>query len=193
MKLIKITIYIIITLLIIYLYLIYFNNKKLKTGTETQNQNTVSEIDKNIFPVDKNKINNLSSSTNKNDKHEDEINNIDQKNIVELESIKNKNIKDLLNNLEITKDEELLKEALNISKSIDNEFALASWNNFLSKNSKELLYISNKSTNKIEDTKYIVTIFEWYIDLSGEFESLNQSKKQEILNQLEQLQYNINN
>ena len=162
MKLIKITIYIIITLLIIYLYLIYFNNKKLKTGTETQNQNTVSEIDKNIFPVDKNKSNNLSSSTNKNDKHEDEINNIDQKNIVELESIKNKNIKDLLNNWEITKDEELLKEALNISKSIDNEFALASWNNFLSKNSKELLYISNKSTNKIEDTKYIVTIFEWY-------------------------------
>ncbi len=193
MKLIKITIYIIITLLIIYLLLIYINNKKLKTNIDTKNQNTVVESNENIFPVDKKGFNNTSSSTNKYDANKDEINNINQKNIIELESIKNKNIKDLLTNWEITRDEELLKEALNISKSIDNEFALASWINFLSNNSKELLYISNKSLNKKEDTEYIITIFEWYIDLSGEYELLNQSKKQELLNQLKQLQYNINN
>lgn len=191
MKFIKITI--IILSITVFLFGIFYiqsknnakNQENIKTDVNIQENSiqnrTVFRTNTNTLSTNNTIINSESESTTS----EELLINIEYtEGVEELENIK---IKKLLFDWEITKDSELLKQALVLSKSTDNETVLEAWRPFMSKNSAELVKIIYKS-NKIEETKKdIYSIFEWYIELSGEFETLTNAKKQEILKQYNQL------
>lgn len=103
------------------------------------------------------------------------------------EDITKKKIENILFNWNITKDESSLREAITLSEDIDNEIIFEAWIPFMGTNSAELIKLVNTSTN-IQKTKVTIKgIFEWYVELSGEYEKLSSAKKQQITNQYNQL------
>ena len=103
------------------------------------------------------------------------------------EDMTKKKIEKILFNWNITKDENSLREAVVLSENIDNEIIFEAWIPFMGMNSAELVKIINTSTD-IQKTKSTIRgIFEWYIELSGEYEKLSSAKKQQLTNQYNQL------
>ena len=86
-----------------------------------------------------------------------------------------------------TKDIEVLKTVLKNTEGADNEALLEVWRPFMSKNSAELIKLIETSSNIKQTKTNIRLIFEWYIELSGDFEKLSATKKQEIMRQYQLL------
>lgn len=166
---------ILITLILISIIVFILLNKKNKSvnidTVATEQENTVEN--RNTFNTNK------TTQTNK------DI--VVQQNIVEgdkgEEDYIYKNIQKNIFNWNITKDPELLKKSITLSENASNETILESWRSFMTSNSSELIKLVNTSSNSIEDKETVRLIFEWYINLSGEYEKLSASKKAEISNQ----------
>jgi uncharacterized protein YxeA len=103
------------------------------------------------------------------------------------EDVRYNQINKILLNWNITKEPELLRQALILSRSADNEAILESWRPFMSKNSSDLIKTIDTSTDMEQARKDIYLIFQWYIELSGEYQTLTPSKKTEIQKQYNQL------
>ncbi len=103
------------------------------------------------------------------------------------EDIIHKKIEKLLFDWETTKDKNLLIEAINLSANADNEVILSAWTDFMKKNSAELVKVITGSSNEKQTREDIRRIFEWYVELSGEYEKLSSTKRQEISRQYQQL------
>ena len=96
-------------------------------------------------------------------------------------------IKKLLSDWSIIKDKNLLIEGLKLSEGADNESILEAWTDFMKKDSIELLKLTNTSSNIKKTKNDVRLIFEWFINLSGEYEKLSSGKRIEIKNQYNQL------
>ena len=189
-KFIKIII-LISTILLITFSIIFINKNRKNTN------NTASDSVKNntegrvIFETNTNNTintqeNNTSTSSNQNlvEKNSD-VNIVDYRE--GPEDITYNQINKNLYDWSTTKDPELIKQSLKLSESADNETILESWRPFMATNSSELIKLIPKSDNIQKTKSDIHLIFEWYIELSGDFEKLSSSKKQEILKQYNDL------
>ncbi len=184
-KFIRIIIIILISFLIIFSYF-YVNNKKqtqLNIEVSTSTQTVISDrvvFGKNETLGDK-KLDDTSTLL----KNNLDVNVVSYKDGVE--DVEYNNLNKILFNWEITKNPELLSQALSLSESADNEVLLEAWRPFISKNSSELIKIINTSSDIKKTKANVYLIFQWYVELSGEYENLSSAKKQEITKQYNQL------
>jgi hypothetical protein len=103
------------------------------------------------------------------------------------EDVVGQDIRKKLSNWELTRDENKLREALALTSKTNNEVVLSSWVDFMKKNSSELIKILSKSTDINKTKTDIYQIFDWFITMSGEYDALSTSKKQEIKTQYQKL------
>jgi hypothetical protein len=188
-KFIKIIIAIVIVLVLIFTF-IFIKNNNIGVGSENTNS-TSTLTGSNGRPVlNTNLGNNPDTSTSSNSIGEvDEYTNVDPNdyNNTNPESVLKKKIEKILSNWSITKDPNLLREALVLSEGLDNEVVFEAWVPFMKTDSSELVKLITTSTNTQKTKATIRGIFEWYIELSGEYEKLTIGKKQQVTNQYNQL------
>jgi exopolysaccharide biosynthesis protein len=182
-KFIKIIIIILIILILPIGFIFIQKNKTKKTVTET-NQDATTMENRVIF-----KTKNTNNVVETDYSTSSEISTpLEQKtNVVEYQQgpddlLYTKTSK-LLFDWNTTKDPEILKTVLKNTEGADNEGLLEVWRPFMQKNSSELIKIIDTSPNIKQTKSNIRLIFEWYIDLSGDFEKLSSVKKQELMRQ----------
>lgn len=191
MKFTKITI-IIISIVITILgvvFILNINNKDQESLSDTDinieknsaGNRTVFNTNTKEIPVNGTENNSEVVAT----ENKTEVNTVEYKE--GFEEIENNKINKILFDWNTTKDPELLKQAVFMSRSADNETILESWRLFMSSNSSELIKTIYRSDNIQQTKNDVLLIFQWYIELSGEFEKLSNTKKQEILKQYNQL------
>ena len=92
-----------------------------------------------------------------------------------------------------SKNVEYLKNALLITyKNINNETSFEPWLQEIQNNSSQITLSLNKDSS-IETLTSAYTIYEWFIQLSGQYEKLSPEKKQSISRDFMQIQIYINN
>lgn len=181
-KFIKIIIAIVIIFVLIFIYLLT-TRKDSTAGTEhtlttesggrlplnTNNSGTTTSKVENGYYTDTSNLN----STDHDNNNQDDI-------------LKNK-VEKTLFNWNITKDESTLREAVALSEDVDNEVVLEAWIPFMKTNSNELIKLINTSSDKQKTEATVQVIFQWYIELSGEYEKLSSGQKQQLTDQYNQL------
>lgn len=182
-KFIKIIIAIIVVFILIFSYLFM---KEKNVTTNTKNISTAENDSRLPLNTDTNNTGTTTVGGNGYYTNTPNLNPTDYSSNNPEDILKNK-IEKLLFNWSLTKDESTLREALVLSEGIDNEVVLEAWIPFMKENSNELIKLINTSSNKQKTKTTINIIFQWYIQLSGEYEKLSNSQKLQIKNQYNQL------
>lgn len=91
-----------------------------------------------------------------------------------------------------SKNNQYLEDALILTfKNRDNETSFEPWAEQVQKNSSQILLLLSKDSS-IETLTSAYTIYEWFIQLSGQYEKLIPEKKQSISRDFMQIQIYIN-
>lgn len=186
-KFIKIII-IILTILILSAGFVFIQKNKTKNTVTETNQDTAATENRVIFNTkNTNNVVETDYSTSSGTSTP-----LEQKtNVVEYqqgpEDLQYTKTSKLLFDWNTTKDPEILKIVLKSTESADNETLLEAWRPFMSKNSAELIKLIDTSSDIKQTKTNIRLVFEWYIELSGDFEKLSSAKRQEIMRQYQLL------
>ncbi len=188
-KFIKIIIVTVIVLVLIFTFLFIKNNN---IGADPENTNSTSTLTGNSGrPVLNTNLGSNSNTSTDNDSTGGigEYTNVDPNdyNNTSPESVLKNKIEKILSNWNITKDPNLLKEALVLSEGLDNEVVFEAWIPFMKTDSSELVKLISTSANTQKTKATVRGIFEWYMELSGEYQKLTNGKKQQLTNQYNQL------
>jgi hypothetical protein len=182
---------ILLIVFIITIFFVFFTNSPKSSDNQNNTEETTAGIEKSRLPLNTKTSSNTSQDINQYNPEtdiQDKEKNVDllDNTITKEEQIKN-TIEKRLRDWKITKDENLLRGALTLSENADNEAILSAWTSFMSTDSGELLKIIDSSVDAKRTKGNIGLIFEWYIELSGEYEKLSGAKKQQLTNQYNQL------
>lgn len=180
-KFLKIIIAIIVILILVFLVLVIGKNKGAEDLKDIPS-NTDEVTNRPVFQT-----NTSSNSTSTNDYIPNDTSDYMNETGRGPEDVLNKKISKILFDWTITRDENSLREALALSENADNEAILEAWVPFMQKDSAELLKLINTSSDGKRTKAGISVLFQWYINLSGDYEKLSTAKRQQITNQYNQL------
>lgn len=187
-KFIKIIVVIVIILILAFTFLFVRKNNQAIVSENTNSTSTLT-ADNGRPVLNTNFSNNSATTTENTTVSENNYTNVNPADYAGSgpEDILRKKIEKILFNWGVTKDEKSLRDAIALSENADNEAVLSAWISFMKTDSAELVKIINTSTDIKRTKNTVSTIFQWFIELSGEYEKLSPAKKQQLTNQYNQL------
>lgn len=187
-KFIKIIIAITLIPVAVFVFIYIQNKAKTKTTTDTPNtESTIKINDRTTLNTNTDPKQSVQENSSSATTSTESINTSIPDDSPNKEDLISQDIQKKLSDWALTKDENKLREALTLTSKTNNEVILNAWVDFMKKDSSELIKILNSSSDIIKTKADMYEIFDWFINMSGEYDALPSSKKQEIKTQYQKL------